>query len=169
MANTTSAARKKRNSSKTFLFHVSDSLECTSGEHSFGSMASKYFLFRSFGFSFGFLHNFLCAFFLPKISAMVTSAVNITKPLQRIYCRRRRHSCCCRIYFFFNWFAKKFREHFLFTEKIARKHFALVFNYFTFLFSSLEHQVAATGNVIRAVLSLCDAIHWRKRLNKSSK
>lgn len=59
--------------------------ECASSEHSYGSMAFKYFLFRSIRLVSVLVFLNLFFAFLPKISAMVTSAVNITKPLKRIY------------------------------------------------------------------------------------
>lgn len=73
-------------------------------DNSFGSMPFKYFPFAC---TVPVLVFFA---FLPEISAMVTSAVNITKPLKRIYPQiqfffqnRRR---CRRIYVFFNSFTK---------------------------------------------------------------
>lgn len=161
MANTIWAARTKWNSTKLFYSMCLDTQD-----NSFGSMPFKYFPFAC---TVPVLVFFA---FLPEISAMVTSAVNITKPLKRIYPQIQfflKIVVVVVVSMSFSTCSQKFPR----AQKSVQKHFGLVFNYFPLLLSrclfSWESSRFCRKCYRRGTFSTLFTIQRRERLNKASK
>lgn len=162
--------QERRETAQNFSISRSATQEYASCEYSFGSMAYKYF-------SFAYTVLVLVCFFAfsPEISAMVTSAVNITKPLKRIYPQIRVCVCffffrsrrCYRIYFFFNLFTKISHA-----QKNSTKTFWPCFQLFFFtprVFSLLLRIKLLLPEMLSAwhfLLAIRDSV--AKRLNKAN-